>query len=274
MTISLVIATINRIKELEELFESLIKVDYDKKKLEIIVIDQNKDEKLKKIIEKYEKYFKLKYIKSDVVGLAKNRNIGIKVSTGEIICFPDDDCQFLCDTLKNVCKEFEKNDIDILLGKIIDESGKNCIRSWSNFYKKITKYNFYLNTSSITLFKKNNKSLFDERFGVGEKYGSCEDSDFLFRELKEKKKVFYSPNVILYHPAFKGKITIEKARDYGRGFGAFCKKNFCLSILVLYLCSQCLFIFRMLKNYLKNKNEYNIAKSGFIGRIRGFVEYE
>lgn len=274
MIISLVIATIHRIKELENLFESLVKVKYDKQKLEVIIVDQNQDERLKKIIEEYKKYLRIKYIKSNIVGLSKNRNIGIKNSSGEIICFPDDDCQFLSDTLQNVYKEFKNNKIDVLLGRIVDENNINCIRNWSKTYKKITKYNFYLNTSSITLFKRNKKELFDEEFGVGAKYGACEDSDFLFKELKNKKKVLYSPNVILYHPSFKGKITIKKANNYGIGFGAFCKKNLCFSILILYLCSQGLFLFRMMKNYLKDKDEYDIAKSGFIGRVKGFIEYE
>lgn len=159
MTISLVIATINRVKELENLFESLVKVEYEKQKLEVIIIDQNQDERLKKIIEEYKKYLRIKYIKSNIVGLSKNRNIGIKNSSGEIICFPDDDCQFLSDTLQNVYKEFKNNKIDVLLGKIVDENNVNCIRNWSKTYKKITKYNFYLNTSSITIFKRNKRTI-------------------------------------------------------------------------------------------------------------------
>ncbi|WP_330111442.1 glycosyltransferase family 2 protein [Cetobacterium somerae] len=274
MKISLIIATINRVQEVKELLDSVMNSNYEKNKIEIIVVDQNIEKDLTEIIAKYT-FLNIKHIKSSEKGLSKNRNIGIEVSTGEIICFPDDDCKFLNDTIFNVIEEFKKNmKLEILMGRIIDENGKDCIRKWPKKECKITKRNFYLRNSSITMFKRNTKKeYYDEEFGVGSKYGSCEDADFLFRMLKKKSLIEYNPDIVMFHPSFKGKITAEKAKKYGEGFGSFCRKNICLDIIILYLMSQFLFLLRVINYYFKNKEEYEIAKSGFIGRIKGFFYF-
>lgn len=275
MNISLVVATVNRFQEVDDLLKSILDSSYDKKKIEVIIVDQNKKKDLTEVIFKYNT-LNIKHIKSERKGLSKNRNIGIRISTGEIICFPDDDCKFLNDTIFNVIEEFKKNiKLEVLMGRIIDENGKDCIRKWQKKECKINKKNFYLKNSSITIFKRNlEKQYYDENFGVGSKYGSCEDADFLFRVLEKNVLIVYKPNIVMYHPSFKGKISLEKAEKYGEGFGAFCKKNLSLYIGVLYLMSQSLFLLRMIKYYFFNKEEYKIVKSGFKGRVVGFFKYK
>ena len=58
MKFSLIIATLGREKELYDLFESLDKQTY--KNFEVIVIDQNKDDRVFKCVQKYMKIYILK----------------------------------------------------------------------------------------------------------------------------------------------------------------------------------------------------------------------
>lgn len=272
MMVSMIIATLNREEEILKLLKSIEAMDYDKKKIEVIVLNQGRKELKEKIF--IFKNLNLKYYESNILGLSKNRNIGIKDAKGEIICFPDDDCEFQNDTLKKVVNIFkEKKEIDILLGRIIDEYGDDCIRRWPRKKKKITKYNFYTKTTSITMFLRNNKYFFDENLGVGAKFGACEDGDYIFRLLKLKKKIEYRPEIVLYHPKAQGRISCNKAKSYGEGFGAFCKKNFNIEIIILFLGSISLYVMRCIKYRILNRELYNISKNGLKGRIEGFFKY-
>lgn len=276
MKVTLVIATINRYEEVDNLLKSIESLDYPKNNIEIIIVDQNLKKDLTEIIKKYFS-LDIKHIKSREKGLSKNRNLGIEKSTGEIICFPDDDCKFLKNTLKNVVEKFKKNpNIYAFLGKIIDEKGEDCIRKWPVKSETINLKNFYLKNTSITLFKRNDiKNYFDENFGVGSKYGACEDADFLYRILKRGLLVQYNPNIILFHPNFKNRISKEKSYNYGIGFGAFCKKNKDLNIIILFFKSTIWFLIRSIIYFIKiDFSSAKVMIYGLKGRIYGYIFYK
>ncbi|MGL5963479.1 MAG: glycosyltransferase [Fusobacteriaceae bacterium] len=273
-TFSLVLATIGRKNEIQEFLESIEKSNYPLQNIEIILIDQNKDDFLQKIIKNYTKKIKIIYIKSLEKGLSKNRNIGLKYISNEIIGFPDDDCKYFDDTLLNVSKSFEFNpSIDGIIGRIIDEDGNDCIRKWSKKKMKITKNNFYTKASSITIFEKNKKFLqFDEELGAGAKYGSSEDADFLYRTLKSGKKINYNPDIIIYHPKPNNTFSKEKAYSYGIGHGVFVKKNFDLNILLFFIQGLILVNFRIIIGLLTcDFIKVIIWYFSLKGRIKGIV---
>ena len=60
------------------------------------------------ILKRYEKLFDIKYVKSDEKGLSLNRNKGLILRNGEIVGFPDDDCEYDDDTLEKVVSFFER----------------------------------------------------------------------------------------------------------------------------------------------------------------------
>ncbi|MGL4997882.1 MAG: glycosyltransferase, partial [Cetobacterium sp.] len=109
---SMILATKNREKEVDEFLDSIKKSDYNLEKVEVIIIDQNQEIDLTSIINKYEENFDIIYIKSKLNGVSKNRNLGIKISRGKIISFPDDDCQYLNNTLKVVEDLIKNQNID------------------------------------------------------------------------------------------------------------------------------------------------------------------
>ena len=100
--------TINVTDELELFLKSLKEQTY--KDFELIAVDQNKEDKAYKILEKYENDFEIKYMKSDRKGLSLNRNRGLLVMDGSIAGFPDDDCEYQPDTLEKVVKFFKENE--------------------------------------------------------------------------------------------------------------------------------------------------------------------
>lgn len=99
MKFSLIVCTLGRFDDIDVLFASFIKQKY--KHFEVILVDQNEDGYLTPILNKYEGAFPLTHVKSPK-GLSIARNNGMKYVTGDIVCFPDDDCYYSEDTLEIV----------------------------------------------------------------------------------------------------------------------------------------------------------------------------
>lgn len=274
---SLVLATYGRLKEVGEFFESIKNSDYNLNDIEVIVVDQNDKINLEGVIKQYSSSFNIKHIKSDVKGLSKNRNIGINIASGEYIAFPDDDCKYMKDTLKNVEQYFESHkDIYGVMGRIIDENGEDCIRNWPTKELNITKGNFYTKLSSITLFKRNEnqKQYFNEMLGVGAPYGSNEDANMIYKSLKSGKKIKYFPNIVLFHPKPPENIDIDKVYNYGLGFGALCKDNLDINMILLFMKVIIYHTLKLIISVTKfNKYEVKLRYRYIKSRINGFVQY-
>ncbi|CEP47872.1 glycosyl transferase family protein [[Clostridium] sordellii] len=119
MLVSVIVATYRRELTLKKALESLSNQTYDK--IEIIVVDDNSDEKwnskVNQIIRNVKSKHKIIYIKNEInKGSAETRNIGIRKSSGEYITFLDDDDIYLPDKIKNqVNHMIKKSQISPLL---------------------------------------------------------------------------------------------------------------------------------------------------------------
>jgi glycosyltransferase involved in cell wall biosynthesis len=117
--ISLIVATLGRSTEMERFLEHADKQSYCK--FEVIVVeDQNSDGRLEDIIKRYESRMAIIHLRCSP-GLSKARNAGIRVSSGEIIAFPDDDCWYSPSLLESIVTLFGKNtNWDGLTGRIVN----------------------------------------------------------------------------------------------------------------------------------------------------------
>ena len=268
-------ATYGREKEVESFLNSLKKSNYDLSLVEVIIVDQNDKIDLNHIIERHND-LNIKHIKSTVKGLAKNRNIGLEESHEGIVAFPDDDCEYLPDTLNIISNIFESNsEIDVVMGRIVERDGSDSLRKWPKEEIKISKSNFYTKCSSVTMFYRNGSSLrFNEKLGAGNYLGSCEDSDILYRALKSSKNIVYKPEVQIYHPHYSSDTNMNegKVRSYGLGFGAFCKFNFDFNICILFIKAE---VFHVLNTIIGictfNKEKIRKGYIAFSSRLKGLT---
>ncbi|MGL5570615.1 glycosyltransferase family 2 protein [Cetobacterium sp.] len=229
MKFSLIMATLGRDKEIEIFIESLLKQTY--KNYELIIVDQNIDNKVQKIYEKYREKLEIKYVKSLIKGLSYNRNIGLDLAKGKIIGFPDDDCEYNDNTLEKIHKFFfEEKVFNIYSCGVEDKiTGKKF-----DFFKKsqhITKKNLMKVGCSITFFikkKTNFSTRFDNDLGVGAKFGSGEETDFISSLLSLNYKGYYFSNDYIYHEVKPVSLTVQRYYSYGLGYGALSKKEIIL----------------------------------------------
>lgn len=270
---SLIIATLGRKKELLELIESIKNSDYETNNLEIIIVDQNEKGFLDKELSKFEN-LNIKHIHSNIKGLSYNRNIGLSYASGDIICFPDDDCKFYENTLNEVSNILLRSNIDFCMGQIYDrETKKDVIKKWSKKEFKVNRFNSYFINSSITMFIKKEYILnFDENLGVGARFGSCEDADLIYKILENKAKGIYTPKIELWHPEPNyQEISLKKVKNYASGFGYFVRKNTdVIKVLLLFLLVGKKTI-QFIMNILNKRFQKGYFKSFFNGLFTGLM---
>jgi glycosyltransferase involved in cell wall biosynthesis len=276
MLISLIVPTINIVREIELFLGSVKKQNISLNRIEIIIVDQNIEDVLKDVLSKFSDSLNIRHIRTKTMGTSRARNIGITESKGEILGFPDDDCMYYPDTLSSVVDIFQRENPDICLGRLFDRvNNKPIIREWDSCNKKINKWNMYSHFSETAMFCKKNNIMFDENFGGGGKYYSTEGLDYATQAMKRKYNVVYRPEIEIWHPdqnlIFYSK---EKIIQYGTGLGAYSKKH--LSIFSLYLLLGGIFVQSykiisdviMLKFWSAKNRLYSLR-----GRICGFFGY-
>ena len=272
MKFSLILATVNRISEVEIFCQSLAKQLYSN--FELIIVDQNRGTELDLIVSKYSQLFSVIYVKTSEKGLSRARNIGLKHASGDWIAFPDDDCMYYPYTLNEVNQLALKNPTtDILAGRIIDMNGVDVIRKWKKKIFSINRFNYYHSICSVTIFTKMNPVFFDEKLGAGTQNGSCEDVDYIYTLLENGKTVKYFPSIEIWHPHQSDvDLPVGKIVSYGRGFGFFIRKhlnffNFCFFLLILGYHSL-----KLIQYLLTFKIELMIKRYSYLkSRIKGFL---
>ena len=106
--ISVIIPTYNSEKTINIVLNTLTTVNYDRSKIEVIIVDSASSDSTLKILEefkeKYESLFKcIKIIKLDSnYGVSYARNLGLKISTCELIFLLDSDVALYEDTLREL----------------------------------------------------------------------------------------------------------------------------------------------------------------------------
>jgi glycosyltransferase involved in cell wall biosynthesis len=278
MLFSLIIATIGRKEELRKLLESLLVQDIDPDLFEIIVIDQNQTDLIWSMMNEYKEKFKhFEYYRSDVKGLSYNRNIGISIANGEILAFPDDDCTYYPDTLSSVSNAFNIwPNASFILGSICNrDDNTNIIRNWPKVDKKVHMANFFFLYSSITIFTKN-KLYFSEILGVGARFGSYEDADYIAMHLKLFGPGMYTPSINVWHPEVNINVmTPQKVYGYGEGFGALCHKHNSPLFVILFISSILFHSLRLVSAFLRHDRiEISKRSAAIRSRLDGWQQYK
>ncbi len=266
--ISLITATYGRYDEVINLFESLR--NQTNKNFELILVDQNEDDRLEILCSKYKDFFTLKYIHSNIKGLSYNRNVGLKHIAGNIVAFPDDDCYYDSNIIENVYSTYSKTTCDILIIPCKDLDNNIFIPYTPN---KIKQRGIIKHCISYNIFIRNATDLyFDDHLGVGSEFGSGEETDFLWRNLNKNGACEFVRECYVHHPANITDIPLDRAYKYALGFGGIYKKqwkknkNYLLLLQYLYyLCRS--FGGMMLTS--KRKLHFTILK----GRIKGFLKF-
>ena len=188
--LSIVVTTVNRIKEIQDLIQTIDIQEFHHGTIQIIVIDQS-GKNLKNIINF--KNHEIIYIKSEKISLSKARNLGLGYVTGKIVCFPDDDCvygQGIFGRLYEIFNSKDNEKISFYQFPIfsIDNRYTHVARKWNKNSGRMGLFLMLKNTASAGMFIKTDDIMhqFSENLGVGTQYSSCEDLIFIWDNIPTK----------------------------------------------------------------------------------------
>jgi glycosyltransferase involved in cell wall biosynthesis len=153
--------------------------------IEYIIIDGNSNDNSVNILNKYShKFFKL--ISENDEGIYDAMNKGLKLATGDIICFLNsDDIYFNENTIIDVVSEFNNNKLDIVFGDVVffkDDINKITRYYSSKFFNfKMLKYGLMPAHQSIFI----KKNIFEKYGNFSVNFKIAGDFDWVARVFKD-----------------------------------------------------------------------------------------
>jgi GT2 family glycosyltransferase len=203
--VSVIIHTYYRYDFLKRVLEILTKQTL--KPLEVIISDQTplKD----RPVNFYENFkeLPLKIINLDKPSHAPAQNIGAKASSGDILIFLDDDCEFRDDFLEQHVITIDEENVDVVVGpnSLVEELPE----TFSRHSKQADPISFFLkniptNWNGMVLYTiGGNTSLKREYFfkigGYDEKVPRMADIELGFRLFKSGAKIYHSVKPFVHH---------------------------------------------------------------------------
>ena len=118
MTLSIIIPTHKRAYQVVRLLESIAEQEFPYEDLQVLLISNLKDKKLRRQFSHWESvFFDFKYKELGCVGVNKARNMGIRFAGGDILYFLDDDCLLSNKNhLQNLVLEHKKHPLAMGIG--------------------------------------------------------------------------------------------------------------------------------------------------------------
>jgi glycosyltransferase involved in cell wall biosynthesis len=215
---SFIIPVFNRPDEVEELLESITKIEFtnsEKVDFELVIVEDGSTEPSNKIIDRYKDRIEIKYLVKPNTGCSDSRNYGAERATGDYLIQTDSDVMFPPNYIEEINKAVIENELDAFGGPDAAHSS----------FSKIQRATSYSMTSFFTTggIRNKKKSLagkyFPRSFNFGVKKDiylklggfplvrNGEDTEFSVKLFRNNYKVGFVENAIVYH---KRKTSFKK----------------------------------------------------------------
>jgi GT2 family glycosyltransferase len=228
----IIVPTIRRTDELVRLLDSLALQSYSG--FRVIVVDQNPDERLLPVLERFEDQMTISRLTSEA-GASRARNIGLREARGDVVAFPDDDCWYPVDVLGRVDELLRMNPIwDGVTGRVLDEHGREAVARWAKKAGRLDRARVWTQGVAVSMFLRRRVvervGEFDETLGPGSgtPFGAGEETDYLLRAMKAGFVLEYQPELTVSHPQKRVDYTTETisaGRLYGMSMGRVLRKQ-------------------------------------------------
>lgn len=232
MKISVLASTYNRCDKLR-FFLDAMKTSSSawRAETEVLVIDNNSNDATKQVVAEYTSLRNpvFRYLFESEPGKSRALNAAIREARGEIIAFTDDDCIPSPNWVDNILKEFESDsELSVLGGRVelYDEKDAHQAVSLSSCRRPVRNAREVFKPASIIganmAFRKSVLQIaggFDPVLGPGSICKADEDLDLIYRSLRRKFKIVYSPEVVVFHNHGRKTELDENKTSFAYAFG-------------------------------------------------------
>jgi cellulose synthase/poly-beta-1,6-N-acetylglucosamine synthase-like glycosyltransferase len=230
--VTVVVPVWNGEQTIQQLLESLQKLDYDRNKVEVIVVDGNSTDKTREIVKK----FPVKLIIENRKGLNIARNTGIKCGNGEIVAFTDSDCIVPNNWITKIAENFKDPKVSCVGGSakaldtdFVSQYADNSIVRLMPIFKKREELEevkpFFRHPAGCNMaFRRKaveEVGYFDESIQYG-----FDEVEFTDRICRAGYKLVLDPEVYVWH---KHRATLgeflKQNFQYGKGSGLVLRRK-------------------------------------------------
>lgn len=228
MRFSLIMVTGGRTTEVGDFMRSL--TCQSCQDFELIIVQQNEDERLAPIVEPFEGKFPFQVVRSLPRLINHSRNVGATFACGEILGFPDDDCLYPPDLLAEIDRALAPGGPDVFSGVAISPAGGLGSGRWHDAAGPITRETVWTSAIEFNLFIR--RTLFDfiggfdQAMGLGTPFASGDAQDLILAAMRAGGRAVYDPGVRVIHPDKRlTPVAVQRAYDYGAGMGYVLRKH-------------------------------------------------
>jgi len=222
--ISIIVQASNGPEVLFRCLESLLNQTFPLGKTELIIIDDNNDQRLGQSLKAGEcnKFLVFKYIPLFKKGPAVSRNAGIQNASSGIIAFINDDCVADCDWVKWILEAHRVNPDKHVIGGltyISERENTSLVSQFLNFRIMESGLNkkeiIFLPACNVSIKKQVfSRHLFNESFSF---YGG-DEREFFWRIFNQGERFVLEQNIKVVRSPGTGLMTfLKQAYYYGKG---------------------------------------------------------
>ena len=228
MRFSLIMVTGGRTTEVGEFMQSLTRQSCQD--FELIIVQQNEDERLAPIVAAFEGKFPFQVVRSLPRLINHSRNVGATFAQGEILGFPDDDCLYPPDLLVEIDRALAPGGPDVFSGVAISPAGGLGSGRWHDAAGPITRETVWTSAIEFNLFIRrtlfDDIGGFDQAMGLGTPFASGDAQDLILAAMRAGGRAVYDPSVRVIHPDKRlTPVAVQRAYDYGAGMGYVLRKH-------------------------------------------------
>jgi len=206
--ISVVVTVKNEASNIGHLLDSLV---IQEAPVEVLIIDAASTDGTPEIVKDYSKRYDFIKLRRYAAQRGESRNMGIKLSGGEIVAFTDGDC---------ICNPFWAREIRNSLEKGEVVGGKTIAMGYEPF-QSLGRVEVYHKGVDITWPSCNlayRKEVLDEIGGFDPRFVTAEDVDLNYRAVERGHRIEYNERMIVYHRERSTVVGFFK-QAFWNGFG-------------------------------------------------------
>ena len=233
MKISLIICTRDRARQLQQCLDKLLLVKKSDYEVEIVIVDNGSADDTQMVIRSFREKSQLevKVGFMDKPGLGLARNCGVRLGTGELLVFTDDDCYLEPDYFINLSKAFDPKTCQYGMGQILLFDPEDDARVANARIERISIIPPHTEIVPAGVVQGANMfflrevfdvaGMFNESMGAGTRF-PCEDIEMASRASQSGFTGAQLPGFSIFHHHGRKKDSVDADRtvasyDFGRG---------------------------------------------------------
>jgi GT2 family glycosyltransferase len=197
----IVYVSYNSAKWIDKCFESWLKIDYDLKNINIIVVDNNSTDETVELLQSFKKKEEDKFNSFTILpeqynwGFGKANNIGFANGTSPIVCFLNIDTEMFPDTMKELEKDINNSDNQVGLWEF-----RQFPYEHPKMYDVLTGETTWSSGAAFAV----RRTVYEQVGGFDEKiFMYAEDVDLSWRIRSEGYILKYAPRVKIMHYSYE-----------------------------------------------------------------------